>query len=150
MLTNRAIAPMDRMLSLNRVLDEALHGSLGALAGSPVWVPPMDVAERADAYLMYIELPGVDPSQVELHFEQNVLSIRGSKGSSFDPKADGELRLHARERVNGSFERNVRLPEFVDGDHIEATFRNGLLSVVVPKAQAAQPRKIEIRAATNG
>ena len=108
------------------------------------------VAERADAYLMYMELPGVDPRQVELHFEQNVLSIRGTKASSFDPKTDGELRLHARERVNGSFERNIRLPEFVDGDHIEATFRNGLLSIVVPKAQAAQPRKIEIRAATNG
>ena len=149
MLTNRSLATADRMLSLNRVLDEALRQSFGT-ASAPLWVPPMDVAERADAYLLHLELPGVNPDQVELHFEQNVLTIRGTKPSAIDPKTDGELRLHARERVSGSFERSIRLPEFVDGDHIDASFHNGLLSIVIPTAQAAQPRRIEIRSGVTG
>jgi HSP20 family protein len=128
------------MLTLNRVFDQAFGASLG----SRVWVPALDVSERADAYVVYAELPGVSPEQVEVGFEQNVLTIRGSKPSSFDPSTDGELRIFAAERVFGSFERAVRLPEFVDADRIEAKFADGLLVVTVPKAQAAQPRKIKL------
>ena len=93
---------------------------------------------------MHAELPGVDQSQIDLSFEQNVLTIRGTKSSTFDPAKDGELRVYAAERVSGGFERAIRLPEFVDGDRISAEYRNGVLSVTIPKAQAAQPRKIEI------
>ena len=144
MLTTRPFgSSLDRMLTLNRVFDQALN----ATAGSRVWVPAMDVAERGDAYLVHTELPGVSPDSVEITFEQNVLTIRGSKPSAFDPQTDGETRVFAAERVHGGFERSVRLPEFVDADRIEAQFSNGLLTVTVPKAQAAQARKIAIRRA---
>jgi HSP20 family protein len=79
-------------------------------------------------------------------FEQNVLTIRGNKPASYNTTSDGELRLFAAERVHGGFERAVRLPEFVDADRIEASFANGLLTVTVPKAKAAQLRKITISA----
>lgn len=142
MLTSRPLgSSLDRMLTLNRVFDQALTG-----AGSGrTWVPAMDVAERGDAYVVHTELPGVSPDQVELSFEQNVLSIRGTKPASFDAASQGELRLFAAERVSGSFERSVRLPEFVDADRIEASFVNGLLTITVPKAEAAKPRRIELR-----
>src|SRR5439155_19243532 len=91
------------------------------------------------------ELPGASPEQVDVSFEQNVLTIRGSKPASFDVSTDGEVRVFAAERVHGNFERAVRLPEFVDADQIEASFTNGLLTVTVPKAQAAQPPRITIR-----
>jgi HSP20 family protein len=107
----------------------------------------MDVAEKADAYLINVELPGVEPSQVEINFEQNVLTVRGVKPSSFD-STNGEYRIFTAERVSGEFERAVRLPDFVDSDRIEASYSHGLLHILVPKAQAAQPRKIEIRART--
>ena len=132
---------LDRMLTLNRALDQAFNG----VAGSRVWVPALDVAERGDSYVIHTELPGVSPDQVEVSFEQNVLTIRGTKPASFDLSSEGELRMFAAERVHGSFERSVRLPEFVDAEHIDANFTNGLLTVTVPKAQAAQPRKISIR-----
>ena len=142
MLTTRPFGTSyDRMLTLNRVFDQALNAS----ATSRVWVPAMDVAERGDAYLVHTELPGVNPDGVEITFEQNVLTIRGSKPSAFDPQTDGETRIFAAERVHGGFERSVRLPEFVDADRIDAQFSNGLLTVTVPKAQAAQARKISIR-----
>jgi HSP20 family protein len=142
MINTRSLgSSLDRMLTLNRALDQAFSG----VAGSRVWVPALDVAERGDAYVIHAELPGVSPDQVDVSFEQNVLTIRGTKPASFDVAAEGELRMFAAERVHGSFERSVRLPEFVDADKIDANFANGLLTVTVPKAQAAQPRKIEIR-----
>ncbi len=141
MLHTRSLGTLDRMVSLNRVFDQALSAATG---GARTWVPALDVAERADAYLVNAELPGVSPDQVEVGFEQNVLTIRGAKPASFDSAAEGELRVFAAERTHGSFERSIRLPEFVDSDRIDARFANGLLTVTVPKAQAAQPRKIEI------
>ena len=77
-----------------------------------------------------------------------MLTIRGTKPASFDAAAEGELRMFTEERVHGGFERSVRLPEFVDAEKIEASFAHGLLTVIVPKAQAAQPRKITIRGAS--
>lgn len=143
MLTTRSLGTsLDRMLTLNRAFDQAFNGALG----SRVWVPAIDVAERADAYLVQAELPGVSPDQVDVSFEQNVLTIRGTKPASFDVTNDGELRVFAAERVHGTFERSVRLPEFVNAERITAGYMNGLLTITVPKAEAAQPRKIEIKA----
>lgn len=144
MLNTRSLnSTLDRMLTLNRALDEAFNSTWAN--GNRVWVPAVDVIERKDAYVLYAELPGVDPSQIDVSFEQNVLTIRGTKQGSIDSAKDGELRVFAAERVTGTFERSVRLPEFVDGDKIGADFSNGLLTVTIPKAQAAQPRRIEIK-----
>jgi HSP20 family protein len=143
MLTTRSLGTsLDRMMTLNRAFDQAFNGTLG----SRVWVPAMNVAERGDAYLVQAELPGVSPDEVEVTFEQNVLTVRGTKPASFDVANEGELRVFAAERVHGSFERSVRLPEFVNADRISASFANGLLSITVPKAEAAQPRKIAVHA----
>ena len=132
---------------LNRALDQALSAGFDRASRTQLWVPAMDVAEKADAYLINVELPGVDPNQVELNFEQNVLTIRGAKPSSFDA-SNGEYRVYTAERVAGEFERSVRLPDSVDSERIEASYDHGLLRILVPKAQAAQPRKIEIKAGT--
>jgi HSP20 family protein len=145
-MTSPLSSTLDRMWTLNRALDQALSAGLDRAARTAqLWVPAMDVAEKADAYLINVELPGVEPSHVEINFEQNVLTIRGTKPSSFDATT-GEYRVYTAERVTGEFERSVRLPDFVDSDRIEAAYAHGLLRIVVPKAQAAQPRKIEIKA----
>ena len=144
MITTRSRnTTLDRMMSLNRALDQAFNAAL--TNDSRVWVPAIDVVEQKDAYLMYAELPGVDASQVDISFEQNVLTIRGTKRSAVEATNEGELRVYAAERVTGSFERSIRLPEFVDGEAIGADFTNGLLKVTVPKAKAAQARRIEIK-----
>jgi HSP20 family protein len=148
MLTTRSLnSTLDRMMSLNRVLDQAMNGSWPSDTTNRVWVPAFDVVEKRDAYLVIAELAGVNQSQVDLSFEQNVLTIRGEKNSPFDASRDGELRVYAAERVTGTFERSIRLPEFVDSEKISAELRDGLLTVTIPKATAAQPRKIEIKQA---
>jgi len=138
---------LNRMDTLARVLDQVLpEGTRGA---APVWVPALEVAERADAYLIAVELPGVREDQLDLSFENNILTVRGSKAPSFAAAAEGELRVHVFERPTGAFERAVRLPEYVEGDHIEAQLVNGVLQITVPKAPAAQPRKIRVGTAGN-
>lgn len=147
MIATRSLSStLDRMLSLNRALDGALTDRRQAFDGH-LWVPALDVTERKDAYLVTIELPGVDPKDVDISFEQNVLTVRGTKASTLTA-GDNEMRVYANERVAGMFERSIRLPEFVDGDNISAQSANGLLEITIPKAQVAQARKIEIKAAT--
>ena len=144
MLSTRNLGSIDRLLTLNRAFDQAFAAPLAAR----LWVPALDVAERGDAYLIHAELPGVAPETVDIRFEQNVLTLSGTKPASFAAPANGELRVFAAERVDGRFERSVRLPEFVDAEHIEATFTHGVLTITVPKAPAAQPRKITIKTAS--
>ena len=147
MLTGRTLnSTIDRMMTLNRVLDEALASSLNGTSETRAWVPAIDVVERRDAYLIALEIPGVDPSTIDISFEQNVLSVRGSKPMGFEIGKDSELRVYSAERVVGNFERAVRLPDFVDGEKIAAEFQHGVLFLTVPKMQAAQPRKISVKA----
>lgn len=137
---------LDRMGALSRVLDQMLPAADAARA-APMWTPPLEIAERADAYLIAVELAGVSRDAIELSFESNVLTIRGTRRSAFAAAEEGSLRLHAAERQAGAFERSVRLPEYVEGNRIEAQHVDGILTITVSKAPAAQPRRIEIASA---
>ena len=146
MLTRNSLnSTLDRMMTLNRVLDEALASGWNGNGEGRTWIPALDVVERADAYLIAVEVPGVDPSAIDVSFEQNVLTIRGSKPMGFGVGKDEELRVYSAERVIGNFERSVRLPEYVDGENIAAEFVHGVLFLTIPKMKTAQARKIEIR-----
>ncbi len=148
MMTVRPLSPaLDRMFSLNRELDRAFGEALAG-TGSRVWHPATDVIEQANDYLITLELPGVRPDAAEVVFEQNTLTVRGTKSPTVQPTEDTELRIYTAERVSGAFERSFRLPEFVDGNGIQATFDNGVLSISIPKKPASQPRKIQINAST--
>ena len=151
MLTTRSNnSALDRMMSLNRVFDQAFSGSWSAEdAANRVWVPALDVVEKRDAYVVIAELPGVNPSHVELSFEQNILTLRGEKKPALDLSKDGDVRVYMSERVTGTFERAIRVPEFVDSEKIAAEFRDGVLTIRIPKASAAQPRRIEIQQASH-
>jgi len=137
MINNTLIPTFNRMLSFDRELDRLVSRNL--------FVPALDVVERADAYTISAELPGVSPSSVEISFENNTLTLRGAKEPSLKPQENEELRVYTAERVSGTFERAVRLPEYVEGDRIEATYEHGVLTITVPKAAAARARKIEVK-----
>ena len=148
MLASRSLnSTLDRMWTLNRVLDEALASSLNESSESRVWVPALDVVERQDAYVIALEIPGCDPASIDISFEKNILTVSGSKPMGFELGSDKEFRVYSAERVTGNFERSIRLPEFVDGDKISAEFTHGVLVLTVPKVQAARAKKIQIRGA---
>ena len=141
MMNNSLLPTFNRVLAFDRELDRMVSRT-----AKPFFVPSVDVVERADAYLITAELPGVDPAAVEISFENNTLTLRGTKTPWLVPQENEELRVYSAERLSGTFERSVRLPEYVEGDKIEATYQHGVLTISVPKAVAARPRKIEIKA----
>ena len=143
MLNRTMTNTLDRMLTLNRALDEAFTSSMNGETAR-VWVPAIDLIEKKDAYVVRAELPGVDRSGIDISFEKNILTISGQKSAMLDAK-DEELRVFAAERVSGTFSRSLRMPDYIDGEKISAEHKDGLLTITIPKAELAQPRRIEVR-----
>jgi len=108
--------------------------------------PAVDIAEGEKAYEVTAELPGMDEKNIEVKVVDGSLTIKGEKK---DAREEKKKDYYLSERSYGSFERYFRLPESVDADKIEATFKNGVLTVTLPKkAEAQQPaKKIEVKAA---
>jgi HSP20 family protein len=143
MLNRSLTSTLDRMMTLNRALDDAFTNG-ASVEAAHVWVPAIDLIERKDAYVLHAELPGVDRSKIEINFEKNVLTISGRKETALETK-EQEIRVYAAERASGAFSRSLRLPEYIDGDGISAELNNGVLVVTVPKAAVGQARKIDVK-----
>jgi HSP20 family protein len=144
MLNRSLTTTLDRMMTLNRALDEAFAGSTNGNAATRVWVPAIDLVEKKDAYVVRAELPGVDRENIDISFEKNVLTISGQKNALIEAGSE-ELRVFAAERVSGTFSRSLRMPDYIDGEKIGAEYKDGVLTVTIPKAEIAQPRKIEVK-----
>jgi HSP20 family protein len=144
MLNRSLTTTLDRMMTLNRALDDAFSVSMNGTGSARVWVPAIDLIETKDSYVIRADLPGVERSSIDISLEKNILTIAGQKSASFETR-DEELRVYAAERVSGAFSRALRMPDHIDGERIEAEYKDGLLTVTVPKAQVAQARKIEIK-----
>ncbi|MBK9976831.1 MAG: Hsp20/alpha crystallin family protein [Gemmatimonadetes bacterium] len=97
---------------------------------------------------MQLDLPGVKAESVDIGFEKNTLSIRGERERSIRAPEKGEVRVFFAERDWGTFTRSLRFPQHVAGDNISATFDAGVLTIRIPKSEAAKPRKIQIRTAS--
>jgi len=123
---------------VGRDLDRLFTGNARSVAG---WSPAIDVRELENEFAVTAELPGLTADDVELSIENGVLSLKGEKR---EEKTDG-TEGHVIERRFGSFERNFTLPRGVDADKVNAAFNDGVLTVTVPKAASAKPKKIAIR-----
>jgi HSP20 family protein len=110
-------------------------------SAAPEFVPALDIREDADRFYVDLEVPGMKPEEIEVTYADQELSIRGERKG--EPK-EGDV-WHRRERSAGAFVRTVRLPSTVDGSKIEAQYHNGVLTVGVPKAEEAKPRKVQIQ-----
>ena len=106
------------------------------------WTPAVDIKENDTELRVELELPGMNPDQVEITAENGILTIGGEKKS--ERKEGEEDRFHLVERSYGSFVRTFQLPQGVDESKILAEFENGILAIRVPKAALPQPRRIEI------
>ncbi|MBO0738674.1 MAG: Hsp20/alpha crystallin family protein [Alphaproteobacteria bacterium] len=115
--------------------------SLERASNRPVFVPPSDIYETRDNIVVLAEMPGVGPDGVDITLERRVLTIRGR--SSAVERA-GYQRVHS-EYAHGDYERVFTLSENIDRDRIEATLRDGVLHLVLPKAETARPKRIELR-----
>jgi HSP20 family protein len=129
---------------MNRIFEDTLAGASrredDALAAT--WAPPVDVLEKKDRIVLTAELPGFAEDQIQLRFEDGVLTLEGER--RFEKEGD-ESRYHCVERSYGRFSRSFRLPANVDEEAISATFASGLLVVELPKREEARPKSIRIR-----
>jgi len=110
-------------------------------AATSDWSPAVDIREEDDAYVLYADIPGVDPKDIELHMENGVLTLRGERRHESEEEQNGYKRI---ERMRGSFFRRFSLPDTADADNITARSENGVLEVRIPKQARVQPRRIEI------
>jgi len=130
---------------MNRIFDDAFRGaSRGseedwALGGS--WAPAVDIYEQGHDIVLKAELPGVDPKDVDVRVENNVLTLRGER------KLDNEVKrenYHRVERSYGAFTRSFTMPNMVDTEKIKAEYKDGVLRVSLPKKDEAKPKQISI------
>jgi len=106
------------------------------------WMPAVDIRETADSLLLVAELPGMTREDVQITLENNVLSIAGERKFEKDVKGESYHRL---ERTFGTFARSFSLPANVKTDKVEAVFKDGILTVTLPKVEEAKPRRVEIK-----
>ncbi|WP_290649327.1 Hsp20/alpha crystallin family protein [Aquisalimonas sp.] len=105
------------------------------------WVPAVDIQEEKDRYLIKADIPGVKPDDIEIHMENDVLTIKGERSAEDVTEGNGYKRV---ERIRGTFHRRFTLPDTADADRISASSRDGVLEVVIPKQQKVQPRRINV------
>jgi HSP20 family protein len=126
---------------ISQMLSETQPWDAESSLGS--WTPAVDIFERGDDLVIRAELPGLSAEGIDVRVENNTLTLSGER------KQDEELRqgkVYRRERTYGAFSRRFNLPTTVDATRIGATQKNGILEVVLPKAETVKPRKVQIRA----
>jgi HSP20 family protein len=140
-----SLDPVNALMNLQRELDRAVENPFGfdfGLSGRGVY-PPVNVFSDRDGYIVRLEIPGTSPEQINIESHGRTLTISGKRelagpqGGSF----------HRRERNSGQFSRSLQLPADLDLGHAEASYKQGMLTVRIPKKEEAKPRQITIKAA---
>ena len=130
---------------LNQLQRDLMEGSRAAPAEGSVataeWTPAVDIKERADGYVLFADVPGVRPEDIDVTMENGILTLRGSRNTEAGAAREGYKRI---ERVHGTFYRRFSLPDTADSEGISARYQNGVLEIVIPKRTAIQPKKIVI------
>ena len=103
--------------------------------------PRLNVAETAEGYVAEALAPGIDPQTLDLNVKENVLTIAGEKSAPEGVKAEA---VHRSERSAGRFVRTLELPAEIDADKVKASYSDGILRVVLPKAEQTEPRRIDV------
>ena len=124
----------------------ALHEQIGQLVGAdaPGWTPPVDLYETATEFVLTAELPGLSRDQIEIHVEEFRIVVRGARSAV--PGGDISCeQFHRVERGHGPFSREFTLPEAIEVENVAADLKDGVLTIVIPKASDRGARRIDVR-----
>lgn len=138
---------------------EALQRQVEQLFGASSWpssiravargaFPALNMGMTADAVEIYAFAPGLDPAAIEVELEKGLLVISGERTSDL-PRESDDVTVYADERFSGPFKRAISLPDDADPARVQASYRDGVLKVVVPKRESAKPRRVEVREAAD-
>jgi HSP20 family protein len=139
--------PWNIINELSHILDNSLQRQTtrdDTRVESSRWLPAVDIKEEPNRFILYVDVPGVDPKNIEISMERNVLSIKGTRDETFSKEEKNNyFRL---ERAKGEFYRRFTLPDTADAEQINAVSRQGVLEITISKKKAVQSRKIEVQA----
>jgi HSP20 family protein len=129
---------------INRVFADVLERT-GEESNLTAWAPAVDIFETEHELVVKADLPDVDPKDLDIHVENNILTIRGERKFEKDVKEENYLRI---ERAYGSFTRSFSLASTVNSEAIKADYRNGVLTLSIPKREEAKPKQIKVNVGT--
>ena len=134
-----------------RLVDDLLNDARPWLASGESeargFGPALDVEENADAYIVHANLPGINQDDISVNIHDDVLTVSAETAAE---NRDETSKMLIRERRLGKFSRSLRFPTIVDGDAVEASFENGVLSITLPKAAHVKPRQIPVNVSAAG
>lgn len=141
--------PLSDMLNeISGIFNDANSGTMrqreNSKKESHCWLPPADIKEEQDRFLLYIDVPGVDPENIEIAMENNVLVMKGAREEA---PAEETSSFHRVERIKGKFYRRFALPETADADQVSAQCKHGVIEITVSKKKTSPLRKIPVKTA---
>jgi HSP20 family protein len=133
-------------MTAQRDLDRLLRGAFSPSFGegevsTRTWAPPVDIYENGDNLVLKAELPGLSPEDVEIRVQDNTLYLKGER--KFEKEVE-EQSYHRVERSYGTFTRTFSLPNSIDADKVAANYKDGVLTLTMPKKEEAKPKTIKI------
>jgi HSP20 family protein len=131
---------------VNRLFENTLGGGKSG-ASLTTWAPAVDIHETEDALVVTADLPGMKESDLDVRIENNTLTIGGERKFESEVKEENYLRV---ERTYGSFTRSFSLPNAVKTEGIEASYKDGVLTVKLPKREESKPRQVKVNVQSNG
>ena len=143
----RALAPWRGMdvlrQEMERVFDRFFEPRWDEFEAGGAWAPKLDVSETKDAYMVKAEIPGVDQKDLSVSLQNQILTIKGEKHKD---KEEKDEKYHRVERSWGEFTRAIALPGAADTENVNATFKDGVLTITLPKTPAAKGTTIPVKA----
>lgn len=140
----RALVPTNGFTALrremDRMFDQLWEGEPAVIPGE--WTPAIDIADLNDTIVVKAEVPGIDPKEIQVTLDGQILTLTGEKKYEKEEKDEKHYRM---ERSMGSFARSIRLPAMVHEGQVSATFKNGLLTVRLPKSKVAKGAAIPVK-----
>lgn len=125
---------------MNRMVDRVFGE--GDLAETGIWLPPLDLSETNDKIMVKVEIPGIDPKEIDISIQENTLFMKGEKKEEKEEKGKNYYRV---ERQYGSFSRSIVLPAIVDTDKVTAECKNGVLEITLQKKEEVKPKQISVK-----
>jgi len=140
---NEPFSPLERMhREMNRLLS-AYRPLLGTAQRSVGVYPPMNIYDDGESYIVWAEVPGMDPKSIDITVTGDTLRLEGER---VFPELPEGASYHRREREAGRFRRSMTLPDLVDSSKVKASYKHGVLEILLPRAEQAKQRKVEIQA----
>lgn len=132
---------------MNRLFEEAFPRSRSDESALTAWAPAVDIYETESELVLKADLPAIEEKDLDIRVENNMLTIRGERKFEQNVREDNFLRV---ERAYGAFSRSFSLPNTVNTDAIQAEYRNGVLTVRMPKREESKPKQIRVSVTSNG